>query len=415
MPNQGWPWAVAASLCFGCTHDAQPSAAAAHTIEASPNASITPSPLLSGSNLAPKLPKQSNNSKATKGTPEREVVSPLPIHQPLPSDEEPSKFSLPLVLRGKFSWPSFPSTLRLWGVDAERQTSFINDTQRTLEFTLRPHGRMQLAFGGRAFPFDDRSLLQARYENTGHVLVWPDGASYRVLPAGVLRSLFGEARPDATPMTNLEPESHAGGNVLGYTTRVWTFETPQGKLTLHQALVPEAELAAPLVCRFLVELMSITPTTGVCESQRLPLRAEFEVGDGARALFEATRFDVAPEGTATALLVPPKGSTHRNFGIPAGRELLSSIELGMLRRGDKLGTLTAHNATGRLRYVLLDGVPVGRVAPRSSIDLTSLSQGQYLARLVDFWGNDAWDNNVLALTEASTLGEPLSVPAEPEL
>ncbi len=130
-------------------------------------------------------------------------------------------------MSAKFTWPAFPAALRLWGVDADQQAAFINDTQRTATLTLRPHGRLQIAFSGRAFSFDDRALLQARYEHTGHILVWPNGANYRVIPAGSLRALFNEGRPDATPTVNLEPESRTAGSVLGYSTRAWVFETPK--------------------------------------------------------------------------------------------------------------------------------------------------------------------------------------------
>jgi hypothetical protein len=409
------PFVCILAFAFGsCDPGNAPPAPAMNTLEASPNASIIPSPLLTGSSLVSKLPKSGAPAKNTKGVADA-VVMPLPLHQPLSPDEEPSKLQAPITLNAKFSWPAFPAALRLWGVDAEQQATFVTISQRLLEFTLRPHGRMQVAFAGRAFAFDDRSLLQARYENTGHVLVWPERTRYRIIPVGSLRSLFNEGRPDATPLVNLEPESHPAGTMLGYATRVWSFETPQGKLTLHQAEAPEAELAAALVCRFLVELMSIAPATSTCGEGRLPLRAEFETTKGGRALFEVLKVEATPEGSVSNVLVPPKDSRSQNFGVPPGRDLVSAMALGVLRRGDKDGTLTVHNPTGQLRYVLLDGVPIGRVAPLASTEITGISQGQYLARLVDFWGSDSLQRSALALGDAVTIGEPLRVPTEPEL
>lgn len=396
------------ALLFACDQEPRPQATSTST-EASPNASITPSPLLSASNLVPKLPKAAPKKVAVTV----ELPTPLPLQKPLAPDEEPNKPAPALLLSAKFTWPAFPQTLRLWGVDADQQAAFINDSQRALTLTLRPHGRLQVAFTGRAFPFDDRSLLQARYEHLGHLLVWPKNASYRVIPTGSLRALFNEGRPDVTPAVNLEPEPHAAGIVLGYPTRVWTFETPQGKLTLQQADVPEAELAAPLVCRFLVELLSIAPTTSACDAQRLPLRAEYEVEKGGRALFEVTKFDLASD-TSGNVQVPPKDSQLRNFGLPPGRQLLAPLLLSSLRRGDKTGTLTVHNASAQLRYLLLDGVPVARVSPRTSETLSGISQGQYLTRLIDFWGTDNAPNNALTIGDSTTLGEPLEFDSEPE-
>lgn len=401
-------------LTLSCEQqDARPRAAV-HTLEASPNASITPSPLLTGSSLASKLPKPATSTKSAKTAAERDLFAPLPLNQPLPPDEEPNKVSNPVIVSAKLSWPAFPPALRLWGVDADQQAAFINDTQRTVNFTLRPHGRLQISFSGRAFPFDDRSLLQSRYEHIGHILVWPSGGSYRVVPTGSLRSLFNEGRPDATPSVHVEPEPHTAGSILGYPTRSWTFETPQGKLTLQQAEIAETELGAPLVCRFLVELLSIAPTTSACDSQRLPLRAEFEVNK-ARTVFEVTKVEFAFDGSPANILVPPKESKLRNFGVPMGRGLLGPMELGVLRRGDKNGTLTIHNSTEQLRYLLFDGVPVERLAPRATAELTGVSQGQYLARLVDFWGTDSLARSALILGDTATVGEPLKVDTEPEL
>lgn len=403
--------------CLGsvaCEQNEDSAESTVSTLEASPNASIPPSPLLSGSSLVSKLPKPAVSTKSTKGAVEREPLVPLPIHQTLPADEEPAKSGPTVVLNARFSWPTYPPALRLWGVDDAAQEAFLNATQRLAVFTLRPHGRMQVTFSGRAYAFDDRVALQSRIDNTGHVLVWPSGTNYRVLSAGTLRALFNEGRPDATPLLNVEVEPRRSGQLLGYATRVWNFETPHGKLALQQAELAEAERGAPLMCRFLVELMSIAPTTSACDNQRTPLRAEFETTKGARLSFEVTNVDVTLEASPSNILVPPKQSTLRN-GVPSARDLSSAMERAALRRGNKTGTIVVHNSSEQLRYLLLDGVPMARVGPRTSMELSGVSQGQYLARLVDFWGNDSLPSTALEVRDAVTIGEPAQVVTEPEL
>src|SRR5690606_22175293 len=137
----------------------------------------------------------------------------------------------------------------------------------------------------------------------GHFLQWLNQQRHRVLPLGSLRSLFLEGRPDVNPTVHLDPAPKPSGGLFDHPTRTWVFESSRGKLTLQQAEVAEAEWSGVLVCRFLLEWLSIGPTSSACDVGLLPLKAEFESAQGARLVWETTEFDLRVEPPVSQLQV----------------------------------------------------------------------------------------------------------------
>lgn len=379
--------------------------------EPSPNATITPSPLVAREALVAKTTKAPASGKGTskRATVATAAEPPVPLTpRQAPSADSTSPKQTPhLSLAGRLSWPAYPINVRLasaTGTDVSRRL------QRRFEINLRSHGRMQITFHGTTFPFASGTSIAARLENYGHVLVWPNQLRHRVLPVGSLRSLFLEGRPDVNPTVHLDHEPKASGHLFEHPTRTWVLETNRGKLTLQQAEVAEAEWSGVLVCRFLLEWLSIGPTSSACDVGLLPLKAEFESAQGAKLVWETTEFDVRAEPSVSQLQVPPRESQFREFGIPEAEPVLLESELKQLRKSGRSGALLIHNPTPYVQWLLLDGTPAMRVAPLASITIPELSHGSYHARLVDFFGAGSLHQAGLVVDDESTFGEPSPPP-----
>lgn len=401
------------ALLTACDTDPKPNSS--ETLEPSPNATITPSPLVAGGSLVAKTTK----APAAKPNTKRSVVelldapTPLAVHTAPSPDEVTPKQPTQLTLTGRLYWPAFPGTSKT-SATLSKQLDVATKTQRQFEVSLRSHGRMQVTFYGNLFAFDSGTSITSRIENYGHMLLWPDAQSYRVLPVGSIRTLLSEGRPDVSPVVHLDPEPRAGADTLGRPTQVWTLETSRGKLHLHQAQVEEAELGGPLLCRFLLEWLPIAPTSAVCEPGLVPTRAEFESARGAKLVWDTSELEIKSDPEVAKLVVPPREAQFRQYGIPEPGPVLTSGELGLLRKSTKTGSVTAHNPTTEVQWMLLDGAPVGRIAPRAVWTATGVSQGTYFARLVDFFGVEATSQPGLVVGDETTLGTPNRPLHEPE-
>lgn len=389
-------------------------ATATEQLEPSPNATIPPSPLVAGGSLVAK-----SNKAQTKPNPKKPVVDPAELPTPLSvqqaptPDESAPKQPTQVTLLGRLYWPAYPGNTKAAANNAKNAE---NPAKAPREFTvnLRAHGRMQITFDGNVFPFESGSSVESRTENYGHLLVWPDAQTYRVLPVGSVRTLFTEGRPDVTPIVHLEPEPRPGPDTLGRPTQVWSFDTNRGKLVLHQAQIEEAELGGPLLCRFLLEWLSVGPSSAVCEPGLVPTRAEFETGRGAKLVWESNAVETKADAQVTPLLVPPANGQFRSSGLAEPAPVLGPSELGALRKTGKTGTLTVHNPGAQLNWLLLDGTPVARVLPNATWSHSGLSQGSYHARLVDFFGVESATLPALQVGETGTFGAPRTAARETE-
>lgn len=382
--------------------------------EPSPNATITPSPLVVGGALVAKTAKSpvAPGKPGTKRTASEILEPPVPfsIQQSPSADVATPKQLTQISMSGRLVWPAYPNANRP-PTTPNKSLDSTPTIQRRFHVELRGHGRMQVTFHSTTFPFASETSVASRIENYGHLLIWPDERSHRVLPIGSLRSLFGEGRPDVTPVVHLDPEPRPAGEAFERKTRAWTFETSRGKLVLQQSEVGEAEFGGVLMCRFLLEWLSVAPTSSACDVNLLPVRAELESGRGAKLVWETTELEVKTESPITSLPLPPRGSQFRKYGLPEAGEVTSEGERSSLRKSGRTGTLTVHNPTQRLGWLLLDGTPVARIAPNGSATVFGVSQGTYHARLVDFFGAETVSQPGLIVDETATLGAPKPPPA----
>ncbi len=361
----------------------------------SPNASILPAPLKPASELPSGLDGGTDRAATT------DAARPRPTT--LREDVPPATDNARLVdtrgvrLNARFRWHGLPAPPTGSEVNPEAIAIGRHRTDRTLTIDLSPEGRLRLEFTSPTFPLPPGSELRARLDHYGHVLVWPDGASYRILQPGTLRALFQEGRADVAPLVLAEVGPVESTTLLGQVTSAQTVSTSLGRAVLHQAAIPEAG-AGELLCRVLVELLSAKPSPPPCLPDLVPLRAEFDWEQGGRLTFEVTSLDrtavLDPEG----LLVPPRTPSFKADRLPRPPRatLLDEAELAAFRRralptepldAGLLGNeLVATNSAETIRYLLVDGVPVVRVPPRSERRVTGLLAGRYVLSWMDFLG-----------------------------
>lgn len=413
-----------AAASAGCTGGE--GAPAAPSAEASPNASLLPAALASGvTSAAPRRPALPEKTAATSEASARALVvdggaprpAPLQEDDAIPRDTAlPAREGAQVGLHARFAWiePSSPpapdAPLGALKVAHERVAFHV-------ELELGSPGRLRLAFTGRAFSMPPGAELRARNDAFGHVLVWPDGAKYRVLPPGTLRALFQERRADVVPLVRRSAHALPGRSALGQAAERSELESTFGRVVLDQIHQVGLSGAGQLLCRLLVELAAIDPASDVCTDDLMPAHAEFHWSGGSRLDFDVTAIARRAEIASAQLATPPANARFVASALPPPAEapLHTASELGLFRSRAKTDEpllagapsegLLAVNHGDLPRYVLLDGVPVARLEPGAEQTLIGLKPGRYALGWRDFLGEASDTSRVLQLPARVVYGE----------
>ncbi|HMJ56357.1 MAG TPA: hypothetical protein VK540_30020 [Polyangiaceae bacterium] len=371
----------------------------------SPNASILPAPLSSAVETPARgatgsLERAELASKA--GSSEGGTVVPLPmrVDQPPDDDSLPLRDLIGVALDGewRYSDPAVPlkfPEMNQAGIEAARKW-----TAPRMNIELAPQGRMRVTFTSRGLPLRQGAEVRSRTDHYGHVLVWPNGTGYRVLPVGAVRTLLGERRIDAIPLVRpLTSVKGEGLRRLGFPTKKWEIATRNGKMVLELARIAGAGESGALWCRFLSEIIALDPSAAPCFGDEVPLRAQFTWPRGGGVTFEAIAVSEKVELSPSLLLVPPAESDFTPGSPPpdAGGPFLTSDELAAFRtRPAEVAALLApgaprdglllHNATDVARYVFLDSVPIAWVDPNRDQLVLGPLRGRYQLQWRTFLG-----------------------------
>jgi hypothetical protein len=364
----------------------------------SPNASILPAPLASVGQPAADPPGWTPGAASSRSSAEPGVKmvfgdagsSPpevLRADQPPDDDAVVQRELLGVSLQGEWRYTDLPPAPRegnATGVDAARRSTALK-----MRIDLAAIGRMRVAIESRAMALEAGSEIRARADRYGHVLVWPNGSAYRVLPLGAVRTLLGEGRADANPLVRAQSSTVSDGRRAARRTRKWELATRTGKLSLEQTRIVAAGEGGPLFCRFLSEIVAIDPSAAPCTADDVPLRAQFTWPDGGSIIFEVLDVVDKAELAPSQLMVPPAGAEFTRTGLPAPAmsALLTREELGALRlRPADLPPVTAdegfvlRNASDVLRYAFVDGLPAALVPPNHDVTLSGLARGRYVVQ-----------------------------------
>lgn len=402
--------------------DPEPSAS-----QPSPNASILPHPLtpkaelLNDTQLGRRLgAPDAGGGDASPGGPNVVERAPQPLREdePAPPDTLQGQVAVGVSLVANWQWHGVPAAANVPQANANAISELRDSTGATVAVDISPLGRMRITLTGRSFPLPADTEIRSRRGLLGHVLVWSDGRTYRVLPQGALRALLEERRVDVTPLHAGTIEEGKSGSMLGFETSRTEIASQMGKLTLEQALVPGAGAGALLLCRSLVELIGITPVSSACAENLLALHAELQWPDGGKLTFNVTTLLRGQELAVENLLVPPTSATFKSDELPPHTSdiLLSRAELRSLRTRDTDvavpqdsgapddGVL-AVNRTNTLQLLLLDGIPVAWVPAQRELHVRGTRRGRYVVSWRDFLGTDVAPPRTLDLPARVAVGE----------
>jgi hypothetical protein len=421
---------------------------------ASPNASILPAPLTSAASTdvsktafaatasAPastaSAPRGAGTGSAAartawaSGSAEaaaRSAPEPLPlarptrISEPLPADTLGPKDVAGVSFGGEWRWLDAPAAPKAPEVNAEGLAAARRLTALRWSVSLTEAGRMRVSFDGRAFPLPLGTELRARADRYGHALVFPAGREYRVVPAGALRALFGDLRLDVTPLMAGEARPRGPSTPHhGAAVRRVDVVSRLGTLHLDTVRSPEAGLGAVLLCRTLVELVAVDPTTTVCARDELPVRAHYVWPGGGSVLFEAGEIARQKETPTHEILCPPASATFAASAMPPASAgvILTRDETAAFRRqpvdtappapNAPAEGLVVRNGTDGVRALVLDGVPVAWVQPGAEHSIVGLSRGRYVVQSRSFLGDTVETPRTIELPARVTIGDVAPVP-----
>ncbi len=395
--------------------------------EPSPNASILPAPLASGAELIQKA-RALGLDGGRVGIPADSAgrlilpdAGPPPPRafrgdDPLSRDTLTQRDGIGVTLQASWKWSDLPAPASVPELDKDGEKRATEKTALTVTIDLALAGRMRLAFTSVAFPLPENSEIRARRDHYGNILVWPNGQAYRVLEPGALRATFAERRADVVPLVAGKLKRRGKGKLLGFDTNKVELTSPTGKLQLEQARVVGTGSGGELLCRLLVELVAIQPSSPACEPEMVPMAANFIWPDGGQIGFEVSSLTRRQDLPIGEIFVPPVGAMFKPGELPPQPSgvFLSKRDLAGLRthpvknahpaKGAPGEGIMAENHTDTLRYVLLDGIPVAWVRPRSQQYIVGAPDGRYSFGWRDFLGAEVERPRTVDLPASVELG-----------
>jgi len=410
---------LAAALA-SCDESRRSSGEPPQASEPSPNASILPAPLASEVETQSKrAPSVDAGAPSDAGSDAGSSVTTRFLREDIALDPDPAARDTSGVRTTlRLRWLDLPPFPRLPESNSEASQRLRESLAFELSVELSLGGRMRVRVNSDAFVWPRGSELRARLDRVGHLLTWDSASVYSVLPVGSMRAALSENRPDSVPLSKPKLLTDGVGNVLGLATERIELTTPIGRLVIEQAFLPNAGASGKLLCRLLSELVAAEPLNAACERANVPLRAELFSRAGGHMLVETVRIEREHQLDASALQTPPAGARFSALELPAmgsalvpTPERLRELRLRALARSEKADPgapkegLLLQNRGDSLRYVLLDGLPLARVAPRSELQIHALLPGKYGLFTIDFLGDDPTQLRIVELPARVALGD----------
>ncbi len=409
--------ALSAAAC-----ETAPQAAAPDAGE-SPNASILPAPLATESpdffdaggatDEGARLPPADTPSRWPQ--PESLVAT-----APPPPDSTPyAKDASGVSLEGAFRWRDVPPAPRAPEVSEGAHRDALRATALSLKVDLSDGGRMRAELTGGAFLLPAHTEIRARADHYGNIVVWPDGAGYRVIPPGAVRTTIGERRVDVMPLAPGAARAQGDGRRLGYAVRRVELGSSVATVRLELARVAESGEGGALLCRMLVELGGVDPRTPACQPGEVPLAASYTWQEGGGIAFEVSSVTKRSDIATTTLMVPPSSAAQIVAGLPAvphgiflSREILAALRTSPVavptsRDPQVPGEgFVAANASDRLMVLLLDGIPAVWVPPFGDQYVVGPIRGRYGVQWRSFLGEKVGPAQVVEVPARIVNGAP---------
>ncbi len=402
----------------------------------SPNVTMTPAPLASTSPIgtheddtAPStgetkvgVPADSRgrSSLADAGPPT--TTLPLIANKPLPPESSSSREISGVTMMGEWLWtdasgPPHGPEVSPAGIDAAKKA-----TRRQWQVDISDTGRMRVLFDAVSFTLPHYSELRARTDRYGHVLLWPNGESYRIVPPGALRALLDERRNDVTPLMPARVRTGKQGmGRFGFPSTRVELSTASARLVIEQVHATNASLGGPLLCRLLVEIAAAEPSTSACSSGLVPVHAEYIWPSGGTIHFDVYSFVIRSDFSTSSFACPPPAATFQATGLPAAgsgifltREQIAAFRMkaieGTRPRTDPEAAgapgegFVMANETDALRFAVVDGVATAWVPAHERQYIIGSPRGRYSVQWRSFLGSFVEPPRTVEFPAFMTLG-----------
>lgn len=377
--GSGWLSMVLSIGLLGC--EPAPTQATASSGSPSPNASLEPPALASAA--LPSIPSVAASERdaepggdAAMSQESGAGVSPptvLEAFAPMEPDSLLPRDSAGATLDMQFRWPQ------------TRRDGKVDKPAHAFSATvdLSSAGRARMWLSSRDFVLSKDSEIRGRWDRYGFLFVWPQGTRYRPILPGVTRALFVERRWDVSPLSSGIESQEGTGNRLGFDTEIVVVSGPFGACRLEQASIVGLETAGEVLCRLLLDLLGIRPTTAACSRRQVPLHASYSWTGGGSLEVEVGNFRRRTDIPLEHLAVPPVEAIFNPHQQPPHSE-------GVLVKGDsKRETLVAINHTRMIQYLMVGTKPWALLNPKQEIHIEGLPAGKHEITWRSFLGIDS--------------------------
>lgn len=357
---------------MGCEADSPESAdLPTESTEKSPNAGLLPAPLPAATGLDREEPPRI--APSALGPPK-----PFPLEAPLPFEERSLAKATGFSFRLRFIAPNFSAQQGASGVLAPE---FFGEI-RGVDASGVARQRLVLAAGAWLLPRGTE--LRSRSDRLGQIVVWPEGRSYRVVPAGALLSLLLERRVDGMPRFagELDPPLTA---TPGKGNRSLRVRTPIGSLSLEGL---NGDGSGELLCRTLFELVRAR-SLEACGAAGVPGSGELTLEGGETVRLVVSDVQKLPEVPLEHFLTPPLLPIFKPGELPPGplgpwpleREVELWAQVGMSpTTGGAPERITFHNRRGYPLLLFVQDRPIRYLGTQEVLDVLATSAVRYEAK-----------------------------------
>lgn len=381
----------------------------------SPQASAEPAPLAAGpAGAGPGLQAMRGDQSLPPDVVPRDVVP--PGVRDVPSTLTGYTLTASLHVGDVPPPPAKAQEMNGVAVEAARRRS---ELRWTADFVP---ARLRVALAG-AFLLPEGTELRARADRYGHVVVWPDGRSYRPMPPGSLRALLGERRFDVAPLSRADLSVPLplgdGAKRFGLRVRRVDVVTRAARGTFDIAHAPEAGEGGALLCRLLLDLVNGPPSVPLCGDGDVPVHVELRWASRGSLTFDAQSLTRRTDLPPTILATPPATAAFVDgpWPPPLPEVMLPPGELASFRAspvdvpppppslaGEAGAGMLLINTTDLLRTVWVDGVPVAWVGPGGRLRVPGLVRGRYALQWRTFLGDAVEPVTTVTVPGVSTYG-----------
>jgi hypothetical protein len=284
--------------------------------------------------------------------------------------------------------------------------------------------RLRWVFASGAFPVLPGTELRERADRYGYVLLvpaWagppgPTTATYATLAPGTLHALLDDRRLDVGPTLGVEVLGRGDVGKRPVTPPAPSLRRIEVVTGAGRALVDFAHHeglgdGGILLTRLILDALGVPPSTRMAQTDELPIRVELRVAPRGQIVFEVTSITRRTDLDPSFLATPPALAEYRENPLrpePSGL-LVSPSDLAAFRASSVGGPgpdgagVSLFNATDRLRYAALDGVPVAWLGPGARINVPA-PRGHYLLQWRTFFGDELSAVESIPVPSVRTLG-----------